>query len=102
MFKLKISDARGKEINIGDYVRYTGTGTIDKVSDFKTIDDNDWVKLEKVNLWYSHELLEVLDPKNIGDNNNEGEKEIDIEDIKNLKDDFENMNLDASGAEGGG
>ena len=99
---MQIFDARSKQINIGDYVRYTGTGTVDKVSDFKIEDDIQWVKLEKEQLWYSPELLEILDSKDIKEKKNKGEKEIDIENIKDFRDELENMELDSNVAEGGG
>lgn len=101
MFKLEIFDARGKLIKIGDFVRYTGTGTVGQVCNLKTENDNEWVEMENPKLWYSHELIEVLDLKHIKDKNSK-DKNLDIDEIKNLQDDLENVELDSNVAEGGG
>ena len=58
--KMAILDALNKEINLGLSVRYTGTGTIGTVADFKEENGKSWVKLEDSDLWYSNKSIEVI------------------------------------------
>lgn len=98
-------DARDKEISIDDYVRYVDTGTSGKVIGIKTEDEIDWVKIDKTNLWYKAELVELLDEKdiNVGFVPKSGDDEdIDVEAIKEKASKLENMQMDSSVAEGGG
>ena len=101
---MEIKDARSKTIEIGSYVRYTGTGTIGKVVDFKHDEDKDfaWVKLEKPNLWYSNELIEVVDEKDVKTKHSHFEREDDIDNLKDIGNDFDEASLTSGGAEGGG
>ena len=97
-------DARDIEINIDDYVRYVDTGTVGKVIDVKTEDDIEWVKIDKTNLWYRSKLVELLDEKDLKnqDDFSDDDDEIDIEAIKEKTLDLENIELDSNVAEGGG
>ena len=97
-------DARDIEINIDDYVRYVDTGTIGKITDVKTEDDIEWVKIDKTNLWYRSKLVELLDEKDLKNNDDfsDDNDEIDIEAIKEKTLDLENIELDSNVAEGGG
>ena len=99
-----VLDARDIKIDLGSYVRYIDTGTVGKVIDFKNEEDVPWIKLEKTNLWYVANLVEVLDPKDleIKDSPSEDDKKLDIEAIKDKKDKYENMELASKVAEGGG
>lgn len=99
-----VLDARDIKIDLGSYVRYIDTGTVGKVIDFKNEEDVPWIKLEKTNLWYVANLVEVLDPKDleIKDSPSEDDKKLDIEAIKEKKDKYENMELASNVAEGGG
>ena len=98
-------DARDKEISVDDHVRYVDTGTAGKVIGIKTEDEVDWVKIDKTNLWYKAELVELLDEKDIkvgfipksGDDD-----DVDVEAIKEKASKLENMQMDSSVAEGGG
>lgn len=99
-----VLDARDQEINIDYYVRYLNTGTIGQVIEIK-IENNDegWVRIDKTGLWYSSDLIEVLDRKDLKitkktDKNNN----IDIEAIKNSNIDLKDVQLDSNVAEGGG
>ena len=58
---MEIIDARGKSINQGAYVIYGGTGTIGKVSDIKTIDEDTWAKIDTTDLWYKGSTLQLVD-----------------------------------------
>lgn len=100
-----VLDARDVEISIGSYVRYVDTGTIGEVLEVKTQDGRDWVKLDKTNLWYRSDLVELLDEKDIKTStyyDNEGGDDIDIEAMKEKAMKMEDMEMDSSVAEGGG
>ena len=100
-----VFDARGLEIDLDTYARYVGTGTIGKVVDVKTQDGSGWVKLEKTNLWYRSNLVELLDEKDIKKSSFYDERdddEIDIEAMKEKASALEDMQMDSSVAEGGG
>ena len=96
-------DARDIEITIDSHVRYVDTGTVGKVLDIKTTDGVDWVKIDKTNLWYRANLVELLDDKDLKDkSNDDGDNEIDVEALKEKASKLENMQMDSSVAEGGG
>ena len=78
-----VFDARGLEIALDSYVRYVDTGTIGKVVDVKTQDGMEWVKLDKTELWYRSNL-------------------VDVEAMKEKASALEDMQMDSSVAEGGG
>ena len=42
-----VVDAREKEINVGNQVRYTETGTIGEVLEIKEENNASWVKIDK-------------------------------------------------------
>ena len=96
-----VLDARDKEINIHDHVRYVDTGTIGQVIDIKT-DEYDWIKIDKTNLWYKANLVEILDKKDIKEKFTPSDDDIDIESLKEKTLDLENIELDSNVAEGGG
>ena len=97
-----VVDAREIEIPLDSQVRYVDTGTIGKVIDMKTVDDVDWVKLDKTDLWYRSKLVELLDEKDIKESSWGEAKEVNIEDIKERASDFEDVNIDANAGNGGG
>ena len=101
---MEIRDAKGKVIEIGSYIRYTGTGTTGKVVDLKIIEDEDskWVKIENPNLWYFSDLVELIDAKDIKTKSRRFGREDDIENLKDIGDDLADASLTSSGAEGGG
>lgn len=99
---MNIKDARGKNIEIGSYIRYTGTGTIGKVVDIKKEHDEEWLKLKKPDLWYSSEFVEVIDEKFIKSLNDKNREDSNIDNIKDLSDDFKDVSLVSGGGEGGG
>ena len=102
---MEIQDARGKTIEIGSYIRYTGTGTVGKVVNLKIDEDEDdysWVKLENPNLWYSSDVVEVIDEKDAKIKHYHVRKEDDIDNLKNIENDFDDNSLTSGGAEGGG
>ena len=99
-----VLDAREKEIAIDSYVRYVDTGTIGKVVEVKTSSDIEWVRIDKTDLWYRANLVELLDEKDIKksaffDKDND---ELDVEDLKEKAGSLEDMEMDSSVAEGGG
>ena len=96
-------DARDKEITLDSHVRYVDTGTIGKVLDIKTTDGVDWVRIDKTDLWYRANLVELLDEKDLNKRfNDDGNDELDIEALKEKAERLENMQMDSSVAEGGG
>lgn len=98
-----VLDARDQPINIGFHVRYVNTGTIGEVIELKVQDDIGWVRLDKTGLWYTSDLLEVLDEKDFKEKGQYGEdKEVDIDAIKDQTLDLEDVELNSNVAEGGG
>lgn len=97
-------DARDKLISVDDHVRYVDTGTVGKVIDIKSEDELDWVKIDKTNLWYKADLVELLDEKdiNVEFTPRNLDDDVDIEAIKEKASELENMQMDSSVAEGGG
>ena len=84
-----IVDARNKEITLGSHVRYVDTGTVGEVTDSKVENDASWVKIDKTNLWYLANKLELLNDE-------------DFEAIKNSEKMFEDVEISSSAANGGG
>lgn len=101
---MKIEDARGKIIEIGYYIRYTGTGTVGKVTDLRIDEDDDskWAKLENPNLWYSSDVVEVIDEKDVKTKGSHVKREDDIDNLKDIGNDLGDASLTSGGAEGGG
>ncbi|WP_296784254.1 DUF2098 domain-containing protein [uncultured Methanobrevibacter sp.] len=100
-----VFDARGLEIALDSYVRYVDTGTIGKVVDIKTQDGMEWVKLDKTELWYRSNLVELLDDKDIKTStlyDDRDNQDIDVEAMKEKATALEDMQMDSSVAEGGG
>ena len=96
-------DARDIEITLDSHVRYVDTGTIGKVLKIKTTDGVDWVKIDKTDLWYRSDLVELLDDKDLKDKSDDhGNDGIDVEALKEKASKLENMQMDSSVAEGGG
>ena len=97
-----VVDARDLEITLDSHVRYVDAGTVGKVLDLKVENEVGWVKLDKTELWYRANHVELLDEKDIkksrwGDNN-----EVDIEDLKEKALDFNDLELAADAGNGGG
>ena len=99
---MQTTDARGKIVKIGSYIRYTGTGTIGKVVDLKSKGDMDWVKLEDNNLWYSTDLIELVDENSLDIKESKIKRDPDVEDLKSLTSELDEATLTSGGAEGGG
>ena len=100
-----VFDARGLEIALDSHVRYVDTGTMGKVVDVRKHDGMEWVKLDKTELWYRSNLVELLDEKDIKKSSfydDDGNDEVDIEAMKEKAESLENMQMDSSVAEGGG
>ena len=97
-----VVDARDLEITLDSHVRYVDTGTIGQVLDLKVENEVGWVKLDKTELWYRANHVELLDEKDIkksrwGENN-----DVDIEDLKEKALDFNDLELAADAGNGGG
>ena len=97
-----VVDARDLEITLDSHVRYVDTGTIGKVLDLKVENEVGWVKLDKTELWYRANHVELLDEKDIkksrwGENN-----DVAIEDLKEKALEFNDLELAADAGNGGG
>ena len=97
-----VVDARDLEITLDSHVRYVDTGTVGKVLDLKVENEVGWVKLDKTELWYRANHVELLDEKDIkksrwGENN-----DVNIEDLKEKALDFNDLELAADAGNGGG
>jgi hypothetical protein len=97
-----VVDARDLEITLDSHVRYVDTGTVGKVLDVKTENDMGWVKLDKTELWYRSNRVELLDEKDIKKSRWDDDNDIDIEDLKEKALDFESLELAADACNGGG
>lgn len=97
-----VADARDIEIPLDSYVRYVDTGTVGKVLDVKTQGDMGWVKLDKTDLWYCSNRVELLDEKDIKKGFWADNKEVDIEDLKDGGLNFEEMDISQDACNGGG
>ena len=94
-----VLDARDVEIPLDSYVRYVDTGTVGKVLEFKTESGYDWVKIDKTNMWYRSDLVELLDEKDIKKStyyDNEKDNDVDVEAMKEKISAMEDMEMDSS------
>lgn len=100
-----VLDARDIEITVDSYVRYGDTGTIGKVLDVRIQDDVGWVLIDKTELWYRSNLVELLDKKDIKKSayyDRENDDDVDVDELKEKAMKFEDMELSSHVAEGGG
>ena len=100
---MSFCDIRGETIDVGSFIRYTGTGTISKVVDLKEEDNEQWVKLDEPALWYAADSLEVVNEKDIVDI--ESVDKDTLKQVKDIKEGYEELNAnlnDIQGCEGGG
>ena len=100
---MSFCDIRGETIDLGAFIRYTGTGTVSKVVDLKEEDNQQWVKLEEPALWYAADSLEVVQEKDIVDVESIDKDTMDQ--VKDLKEGFDELAMsinDVQGCEGGG
>ncbi|MGZ7047818.1 MAG: DUF2098 domain-containing protein [Methanobacterium sp.] len=58
---MEVVDVCGNSIMAGSYVLYGGTGTIGKVSEVKTMEEDMWAKIDTTNLWYKTNNLQIVD-----------------------------------------
>lgn len=61
MAELKVFDIRGREMKVGDYVKYINTGTIGEITEIMEDDEGVWAFLDSTELYYKIELLELTD-----------------------------------------
>mgnify|MGYP000695028350 CR=1 FL=1 len=100
-----VFDARGLEITLDSHVRYVDTGTMGKVIDLKSESGSELVMLDKTELWYRSDLVELLEEKDIKKSSfydREDDGEIDIDAMKEKARKLEDIELDSNVAEGGG
>jgi len=100
---MSFCDIRGETIDLGAFIRYSGTGTVSKVVDLKEEDNQQWVKLEEPSLWYSADTLEVVNEKDLIEIDSVDKDTMSI--VNDLKEEFEELTdsiNDIQGCEGGG
>ena len=61
MAELKYFDIRGREMKVGDYVKYINTGTVGEVTEIMEDDEGIWALLGSTELYYKIEFLELTD-----------------------------------------
>jgi Uncharacterized protein conserved in archaea len=59
MSKLQVFDIHGKEMNVGDYVKYINTGTVGKILEIMEDDEGIWAFLDSTELYYKIHFLEL-------------------------------------------
>jgi len=113
-------DHRGKPIDVGSFVRYSGTGVAGKVLDVVEYEDlkdfepnskmvlnnqdNFWVKVDKTDLWYLSNSLEIISESDVKKSRFDDlnlDKDVE-ETVKDIKDEFNDIELTSAGGEGGG
>src|ERR1700690_412676 len=109
---MNVEDVRGKPIQKGFHVRYTGTGSAGEAVDFKTDDQGTWVLLDTTDLWYKTNSIEVIGeteynkmkfttiftPEKEEDNSKENVKDK----IKKSKSKFDCVDMSSEISDGGG
>ncbi|MGC9516772.1 MAG: DUF2098 domain-containing protein [Methanomicrobiales archaeon] len=96
---MAVTDVRGKNISVGSYVRYSGTGTIGQVSELKSEEEESWAKMGN-DLWYNSDYLEVVDKV---EKKTKKSKEEDIKaKIDKMKENFEDIDMSSELCDGGG
>lgn len=61
MAELKVFDIRGREIKVGDFVKYINTGTVGEVTEIMEDDEGIWAFLDSTELYYKVDFLELTD-----------------------------------------
>ena len=100
---MSFCDIRGETIDLGSFIRYSGTGTVSRVVDLKEEDNQQWVKLEEPSLWYSADTIEVINESDI--NSFDTMDKNTMEQVKELKENLSDLSdsiNDIQGCEGGG
>jgi len=59
MSKLQAVDIRGKEIKVGDFVKYINTGTVGEILELMEDDEGVWAFLSSTELYYKVDFLEL-------------------------------------------
>ena len=95
---MSFCDIRGETIDVGAFIRYTGTGTISKVVDLKEEDNMQWVKLDEPALWYAADSLEVVNEKDIIDI--ESVDKDTLKQVKDIKEGYEELNANLNDIQG--
>jgi hypothetical protein len=110
---MKIEDIRGKPIEKGFHVRYTGTGSAGEAVDFKTDDEGTWILLDTTDLWYKTDSVEVIGETEYSkmkhhtvfkseENKEVNEKENVHAKVKKSKGKFEDVDMSNELCDGGG
>jgi hypothetical protein len=111
---VEVEDVRGKPIQKGVHVRYTGTGSAGEAVDFKSDDTGTWVLLDTTDLWYKTKFVEVIGESEYNKMKNHtifksevkqeevNDKELVKGKIKRSKGTFEDVDMSNELCDGGG
>ncbi len=111
---MEVEDVRGKPIQKGVHVRYTGTGSAGEAVDFKSDDTGTWVLLDTTDLWYKTKFVEVIGESEYNKMKNHtifksevkqeevNDKELVKGKIKRSKGTFEDVDMSNELCDGGG
>jgi hypothetical protein len=112
---MEFEDVRGKPIQKGIHVRYTGTGSAGEAVDFKSDNTGKWVLLDTTELWYKTEFIEVIGESEYNKIKNhtifktQGKEEEDIDEkekvkgkIERSKGKFDDVDMSNELCDGGG
>lgn len=96
-------DSCGKPIEKGSYVIYNGTGTIGKIVDIKSENNQSWIKVDSTELWYNSQFIQAIDKSEEAKIESKLKKEEAVEKVKRMrKRTFEDVDMSTELCDGGG
>ncbi|MDI6724574.1 MAG: DUF2098 domain-containing protein [Methanobacterium sp.] len=96
-------DSCGKPIEKGSYVIYNGTGTIGKIIDIKSENNESWIKVDSTDLWYNSQFIQAIDKAEEAKIESKLKKEEAAEKVKRMKKrTFEDVDMSTELCDGGG
>jgi len=96
-------DSCVKPIEKGSYVIYNGTGTIGKIIDIKSENNESWIKVDSTDLWYNSQFIQAIDKAEEAKIESKLKKEEAAEKVKRMKKrTFEDVDMSTELCDGGG
>jgi len=96
-------DSCGKPIEKGSYVIYNGTGTIGKIVDIKSENNESWIKVDSTDLWYNSQFIQAIDKAEEAKIESKFKKEEAAEKVKRMKKrTFDDVDMSTELCDGGG
>jgi len=96
-------DSCGKPIEKGSYVIYNGTGTIGKIIDIKSENNESWIKVDSTDLWYNSQFIQAIDKAEEAKIESKFKKEEAAEKVKRMKKrTFDDVDMSTELCDGGG